>query len=304
MQSVSHQPQHLEPPVVQPEEGADPDVIDTRLHRPTKPVEAVQVVALAGRSRMQPGIGLVVIGLLEDLIGANSGLLDRPEAGNVHGRGVDVHPADLAVADPHVVHRPDTLGDEIGVVAGVFAEDQDQPFMSFLLQRLDLGAHLGPVQRSPDDLAVGALERAVSAVVHAIVADVQWGEEHDAITVDIAFELPGGLEDQLSQFGIGRVQQHRGLIHAQRLLRQALGDQVPHAGRVRTTGVDQVVQTVIVDEIGRPIAQRHLRHRAHRAFLRLSQSRSVVFSRCRQLAESPLPVPIALPIAAIRWERQ
>ncbi len=47
------------------------------------------------------------------------------------------------------------------------------------------------VQRAGDRGVVGALERAVAAVVHALVADVERGEQHDAVAVDRPLELPG-----------------------------------------------------------------------------------------------------------------
>ena len=43
-------------------------------------------------------VGLVVIGLLEDLVGADARRLDRRIALVVQRGGVDVHAADLAVA--------------------------------------------------------------------------------------------------------------------------------------------------------------------------------------------------------------
>ena len=47
VQGVAHQAQHLEPPVVQPEQGADAHVVALRLHRPGHAVEPPEVVGFA-----------------------------------------------------------------------------------------------------------------------------------------------------------------------------------------------------------------------------------------------------------------
>ncbi len=98
VQGVAHQGQHLEPPVVQPKQGPDAHVVAPGLHRPRHAVEPPEIIALAGAGRMHAGVGLVVVGFLEDLIGADAGRLDRGVAGVVQRGGVDVHAADFAVA--------------------------------------------------------------------------------------------------------------------------------------------------------------------------------------------------------------
>ena len=83
-----------------------------------------------------------MIGFLEDLVGADAGGLDRGVAGVVQRGGVDVHAADLAVADLHRIDLPHAVGDELGRVAGMLAEDEDQSACGPALQGLDLGADL------------------------------------------------------------------------------------------------------------------------------------------------------------------
>ena len=63
---------------------------------------------------MNAGVGLVVIGLLEDLVGADAGRLDRGVAVVVQRGGVDVHAADFAVAGLDRIDRPHALGHELG----------------------------------------------------------------------------------------------------------------------------------------------------------------------------------------------
>ena len=111
-----------------------------------------------------------------------------------------------------------------GVVARMLAEDEDQPFVPLPLQGQHLLAEFVLVQRAADRLPVRAAERAVAAIVRAIVADVERGEDHDAVAVNVAFQLPGGVENLLHQRRLVGRQQHGGLVDRKRLLRQALGD--------------------------------------------------------------------------------
>ena len=96
VQGVGHQAEHLEPPVVQAEQGPDAHVVAAGLHGAGHAVQPPEIIALAGAAGMDAGVGVVVVGFLEDLVGADAGRLDRRVAGVVQRGGVDVHPADLA----------------------------------------------------------------------------------------------------------------------------------------------------------------------------------------------------------------
>ena len=54
---------------------------------------------------MDAAVGLVVVGFLEDLVGADAGGLDGAIAVVVQRGGVDVHAADLAVAGRDRIDR-------------------------------------------------------------------------------------------------------------------------------------------------------------------------------------------------------
>src|SRR5262245_17245409 len=114
-----------------------------------------------------------MVGLLEDLIGADPGLPDDAIALDIQGGGVDVDAADLPLPAPRAVDRAYRLGDEAGVVLGMLAEDQDQSLVAAILERLDLPADLGVIERPPHGLAVRPPEAAVGAIVDAEIADVQ-----------------------------------------------------------------------------------------------------------------------------------
>ena len=147
---------------------------------------------------MHAGVGLVMIGLLEDLVGADARRLDRGIAGVVQRGGVDVHAADLAVADLDRIDRPHALGDELGAVA---TGARRRPGSS-ACGPCAPGPRPGPAGRPRLSVrrTASGLERrkrAVQAIVRATAAHVQRREEHDAVAVDVALQLPGGLEDLL-----------------------------------------------------------------------------------------------------------
>ena len=99
-----------------------------------------------------------------------------------------------------------------GVVVRMLAEDEDQPLVPLVLQGQHLLAQSILVKRAADLLAIRPAERAVLAIVRAIVADVQRGEQHDPVAVHVAFQLPGGVENLLDQLRLRRRQQHGGFF--------------------------------------------------------------------------------------------
>ena len=150
VQGMGHQPEHLELPIVQAEQGPDAHVVAAGLHRPGQGVEPPEIIALPRLPRMHLGVGLVMVGLLEDLVGADARRPDRGISGVIHGGRVDVHAADLAVIDLDRVDRPHALGDELGAVGRVLAEDQDRPLVALPLQGLDLGPQVVRAERAAD----------------------------------------------------------------------------------------------------------------------------------------------------------
>ncbi len=248
MQGVAHQPQHLESPIVQAEQRPDADVVALRLHRPGDAVEPPQIITLVRVLGMNAAIRLVVVGLLEDLIRPDAGRLDDAIAVVIQRGGVQVDAADIAAGGGRRVDVTHALGHEVGVVPRMLAEDQDQPLVPLVLQRQHLLADFIRVERAANLRLVRAAETAIEAVVRAVVADVDRREQHDAVAVDLAFQLPGGVENLFQQFRLVGRQQRRGLLQRKRLLRQALGDHLPHRPRVRRA-FQQLVQMPLVNKI-------------------------------------------------------
>ena len=96
--------QHFEAGIVQAEEDAHADIIDASLHGPVHGRKVVEVVGFRPLG-VHPAERVVVVRLLEELVGADAGLLQLAVGVHRQGGDVDVDAADLAVAPLHAVYR-------------------------------------------------------------------------------------------------------------------------------------------------------------------------------------------------------
>ncbi len=138
--------------------------------------------------------------------------------------------------------------------------------------RLDLIAQLVGSEGAAHRQRVAAPEAAVDAVVNAVVADVERGEEHDAVAVDSFLQGPGGAENHLEQPGVLRPQERGRLFDRERLLFKALGDDVLDRFPIGRGPLEQRGKVGVVDEIDRARAgfqcrqSRHAKPRYREAF--------------------------------------
>ena len=142
-----------------------------------------------------------MVGLLEYLEGADTGGLYHLIALDVQGCRVDIDPADLPVAGFGAVCQPDGVGYEFRSVFGVLAIDQNQSFVSFVLQGFHFADQFLVGEGVAYRCAQRAAESAVLAVIGAVIAYVQRGKQYDAVAVHRAFELPGSLEYLMQALG-------------------------------------------------------------------------------------------------------
>jgi hypothetical protein len=203
---VAHQPEDVEPPIGEAEQRPYPQIVLSHLEGPAQSIETPQVVALGCPLGMHLRIGLVVVGLHEDLVGADAGCLDGLEPRVIHGCRVHVHASDLTLPTADVVDVANAGRDEVGVVAWMLAEDHDEALVPLILQRGDLPSDVLHAERATDHVLVLVLEATIGAVVHAHVPDVQRCEQHDAVAIHPLFEVACGGKDLLAQLRIARVQ--------------------------------------------------------------------------------------------------
>lgn len=239
---------------IKPEEHAETHVVDAAFHGAVVRLGVVGVVGLRSL-RMQLLVGLAVVGLLEELVGADLGLVKLAIVLDRRGGDVHVEAADGAVLVLDRVDGLDGLEDVLDrIVLGVLARLKEQALVAEVLERDHLVADLLLRELLAHDALVLGMVRAVRAGVDAVVRKVERREEHDAAAVDVLLHLDGGLEDPVVDFLDVAGEQHGGFAVGQAL---ELGGLVKDAHEQRNVrlvlfGVgERVADFLIVDELFR-----------------------------------------------------
>ncbi len=94
---------------------------------------------------------------------------------------------------------------EFGIVLLMFAENKDQPFLAMIFKRLDFVDNFFITQRFPDGVLIRRTEPAVGAVVRAFVADVQWREQYNPVSINLFFQFPCAVFDLFNVLRLIRV---------------------------------------------------------------------------------------------------
>ena len=199
IQGVRHKAQHFEPPIIQAEKHADSHIVASRFQSAAQTVEPVQVIALARARRMHAGVRFMMIGFLENLIGADAGRFNDPVSFMIHGRRVDIDSANFPVPVAGGVDRTHAFGNEIGVVFGMLAENQDQPLLPRSLELHHLFAQFFKCQSAPHREFIAALKPAIGTIIDAIVAHIERSEKHNPVAVYGFLQFLGGLKNTVEQ---------------------------------------------------------------------------------------------------------
>ena len=204
---------------------------------------------------MQLLVSLAVVGLLEELVGADLGFVKLAVVLDRRGGDVHVEAADGAVLVLDRVDGLDGLEDVLDrIVLGVLARLKEQALVAEVLERDHLVADLLLRELLAHDALVLGMVRAVRAGVDAVVREVERREEHDAAAVDVLLHLDGGLEDPVVDLLDVAGEQHGGFAVGQAL---ELGGLVKDAHEQRNVrlvlfGVgERVADFLIVDELFR-----------------------------------------------------
>lgn len=159
---------------------------------------------------MQLFVAFLVIGLLEQDVGADAGVLQHSVFLHRSSGDVDVDPADGAVFMVDGVYGFDTLQYVFDrVVDRIFAGLQGQPLVSHILESDDFSSDVFLGQLLSGDVLVLVMIWTVDTAVDAVVGQVQRREHDDAVAVEILFDLLGHLVDLFGDLGIFTCQQHR-----------------------------------------------------------------------------------------------
>ena len=192
---------------LQPEQHAQAHVVDAALHGPVVGLGVVGVIVLRPRG-MQLQIALLVIGFLEQDVGADARLFQLAVVLHRGGRDVDVDPTDIPVFMVDGVDGLDAVEDVFdGIVHRVLARFDGQALVAHVLQGDHLGADLLLGQLLPGDVLVFQMVGTVEAAVDAVIGEIQRRENHDAVAV------------------VGHLDFFRDLVHPLDLLRHLAGQQ-------------------------------------------------------------------------------
>ena len=223
--------------LVQTEEYTKAHIVDAALHGAVMSLGVVGIVML-GAGGMELLIALLVVGLLEEDVGADAGLLELAVV--LHGGGGDVHiyPADIAVFVVDGIDGLDGLQHIFdGVVNGILAQLQGKALVTHVLQGDDLGADLLLGQLFSGDTLVLQVVGAVQTAVDAVVGQVQGRKHDDPVAVEVLLDLLGQGVDLLVAILQLTGQQHGGLPVGQTLAQLCLFDDGIDQLCVRLVGI-------------------------------------------------------------------
>ncbi len=165
---------------------------------------------------MELQIALLVIGLLEQDIGADTGVLELSVILN-GGRGdIDVDAADRAVLVLDRIDGVDTLEDVLDRVHHrILAALDGKALVTHILQRDDLRLDLLLRQLFARNGLVLHVIRTVQTAVDAVVREVQRREDDDTVAVEGELDLLRDLIDPTGHLGILAREQYRRLTMGQ-----------------------------------------------------------------------------------------
>lgn len=248
---VFHDSEDFEAVVHQSEEHSETHVVDAALHGAVHDGEAVEVVALGGAGGMELAVLHLVVGLLEADVGADALGLQLGEVLHAHGRQLDVDAADgAALLVLGGVGAADGLHHVVGVVARAFAADEQGALVAHAQQVQRLVLNLVEGQNLALQRLVVAAETAVDAVVHAGVARVDGGEEHQALAVDFLLAVVRRVEDFANRGFVLHAEQLGHLLEVQTLQAAGLVEDVVQFAFGRRVVLQHPVELLAVDEIG------------------------------------------------------
>ena len=218
---------------VEPKEHAAAHVVDAALHRAVHRLGVVGVVALRPR-RMQVFVRLFIIGLLEEDIRPDTRLLEAAVVFDRRGGDVDVHAADRAVFVLDAVDRFDALEHIFNrAVDRILARLEREALVAHVLQRDDLPHDVLLGELLAGDVLVVVVVGAVTALVDAVVGEVEGGEHDDAVAVVLLLDLHRERVDFFDVGGVLALEQHRRLAVGEPLQRRGLLQNLIDEGEVR-----------------------------------------------------------------------
>jgi hypothetical protein len=136
----------------------------------------------------------------------------------------------------------------------VFAVHGDESFVADLPgQHGGFAFHVVQTQGTAGQGRVAPPQAAIGAVVHAMVAQIERREGHDAVVVDLALDGRAGFPHAGQHRWVRDANQFRGFLRREGFHRQGFGENFLQTGPRGRHGITQhAVNTIVVDEIPSP----------------------------------------------------
>ena len=192
----------------EPEQHAQPHVVDAALHGAIHCLRVVGVVVLRP-GRVQALVTLLVVGLLEEDVGADARVVQFFVVFHRGGGDVDIHAANCAVLVMDAVDGLDAVEDVLDrVVHRVFARLDGEALVPHVLQGRHLADDFLLRQLFARNVLVLQVVGTVDAAVDAVVGEVERRKQHDAVAVERELDFLGELVDFGDLFGNVAGKQH------------------------------------------------------------------------------------------------
>ncbi len=189
-----------------------------------------------------------MIGLLENLVCANAGLLHDAETFHIQRGGVDVDSTNGTVALLHRIRQFGGVRNELRRVFRRLTINENQTLLAVFFQCLNVVHKLLIGERGTHLFFVGGTETTIFAIINTVVAHIQRGKKHNAVAVDTAFQFARTLFNLLHQLRFGSVDEHGGLFQSQTILVQGFLDDFAHPLGRAFRVVDVIPQFIGIDE--------------------------------------------------------
>ena len=174
---------------LQPEEHAEPHVVDAALHCAIHRLGVIAVIVLRP-CRMKLLIRFLVIGLLEKNIRPDAGFLELSVILDRRRCNIHIDTANRAILVLNAVNRLDALKDIFNrIIDGILTCFQSQTFVPHILKGNDFLFDLFLGQLLAQNMLIFVVIRAINTAVHAVVRQIKRRKHHDAVAVISILDL-------------------------------------------------------------------------------------------------------------------
>ena len=236
---------------LKPEEHAQTNVVDAAFHGAVHGF-GVPCVVVLWPGWMELLIAFLVVGFLEEDVGADAGILEHLVFLDSRGSNVHIDTTDHAIVMGGVVDGVDAFEDVLDrIVHRILASFDGQALVAHILQRAHLRSDLFLGQLLAGDVLVLGVVWAVNAAIDAVVGQIQRREHDDAVAVEVLLDLLSQGHDLGVFLRIVAGQEHGSFSVGQALAQLGLFEDLIDKGEIVFVGVgisQRIQDFLMVDE--------------------------------------------------------